>query len=298
MQKTIRYILSWFAILLLSPCLTNAQVLYRISGNSTKSPSYLFATNKIAGIELLDSVPQLLTCFADCKKVITEFAMQDYEALATLRTAALLPDSIRLDRYFTDEEYRSIDEALQLSVGMSLGTLSRMKPSYLVALHRDALLKQWLDYDAARSMESFFQALAADKSIPVIGLDDIGETMYMLFDREPFEHQCKELLQVVNYPEREVRFERETAALYRQGYLTEIAFHCEAPDNLSTVSYSDYQVFAARNKEWVKRLRPYLLEGGCFLTLDALYIGGDKGLLSALRTAGYRIKPVNGGIIF
>ncbi len=287
MRRSIVFIL--LAISISAP----AQVLYKISGNSAKAPSYIFATNKIVGIEFLDSVPNLLRCFSQCKVVLTEFAMQDYEALATLRVAALLPDSIRLDRYYTTEEYQKIDETMQLTLGMGMDKLCRMKPSYLTAMYRNELLHKWLDYDDQRSMEAFYQAIASDKGIPVRAIDDIGETMYMLFDREPFHWQCKELLQIIDYPEREVRQERTIAAMYRMGRLTDIAYLLVSPDNQSTQSYSDYQIYAARNKEWVKRLRDYLVEGGAFITLDAIYLGGEKGLLEQLRAAGYRVRSVN-----
>lgn len=287
MRRSILFIL--LAISISAP----AQVLYKISGNSAKAPSYIFATNKIVGIEFLDSVPNLLRCFSQCRVVLTEFAMQDYEALATLRVAALLPDSIRLDRYYTTEEYQKIDETMQLTLGMGMDKLCRMKPSYLTAMYRNELLHKWLDYDDQRSMEAFYQAIASDKGIPVRAIDDIGETMYMLFDREPFHWQCKELLQIIDYPEREVRQERTIADMYRMGRLTDIAYLLVSPDNQSTQSYSDYQIYAARNKEWVKRLRPYLVNGGAFITLDAIYLGGEKGLLEQLRAAGYRVKSVN-----
>ena len=273
--------------------IANCQVLYRVSGNSAKAPSYIFAINKVVGVEFLDSVPNLLPCFSRCSVVLTEFAMQDYEALATLRTAALLPDSIRLDRYYTTEEYKQIDEAMQLTLGMGMDKLCRMKPSYLTAMYRDELLHKWLDYDSQRSMEAFFQALASDKGIPVKAIDDVGETMFIIFDREPFHWQCKELLQIIEYPEREIRHERMLADMYRMGRLTDMAYQIVSPDNQSTQSYSDYQIYAARNKEWVKRLRDYLVDGGAFITLDAIYLGGEKGLLAELRAAGYKVRSVN-----
>ena len=142
-------------------------------------------------------------------------------------------------------------------------------------------------------MEAFFQALASDKGMPVRAIDDVGETMYMLFDREPFHWQCKELLQIIEYPEREVRHERTLAEMYRQGRLTDIAYQIISPDNHSTQSYSDYQIYAARNRQWVKRLHTPLTNGGAFIALDAIYLGGEKGLLAELRAAGYRVKAVN-----
>ena len=222
--------------------------------------------------------------------------MQDYEAIAALRQAAILPDSVKLSNFYTAEEYTLIDNTLRITLGMGLDQLCRMKPAYLTEMYRAELMKQWLQYDEQRSMETFFEAVAVERNMPVIGLDNIGETMYMLFDREPFEWQCRELLKTIEYPENEVRQERTLKAMYLDGRLTEMAYQVEAPDNTTTLSYSDYRVFCQRNKEWVKRLKPYLTEGAAFITLNAIYLGGEEGLLEQLRAAGYRVRPVNRGL--
>lgn len=270
-----------------------AQVLYRISSNSTAAPSYLLATNKMLDITFLDTIPNLFKCFTLCDKVITEFALQDYEAIAALRQAALLPDSIRLLNFFTDEQYHNIDATLRLQLGMGLDQLGRMKPAYLTEMYRNELMKQWMAYDEERSMETFFETIASQSDIPVYGLDNTGETMYMIFDRESLHWQCQELLKIIDYPEREIQLERSLCEMYRYGRLTDIAYAVKAPDNMSTLSFSDYQVYAKRNKEWVKRLRPYLVEGKAFITLNAIYLGGEDGLLAQLKAAGYRVKAVN-----
>lgn len=270
-----------------------AQLLYEISGNSTQGKSYILATNRFVDMAFIDTISNAFACFAKCNKVITEFAMQDYEAIAALRQAAILPDSILLSNFYTEEEYQLIDNALRLNLGMGLDRLCRMKPSYLTEMFRTELMKQWLHYDEQRSMETFFEAVAQEKGMPIYGLDDVGETMYMLFDREPFHWQCAELKKVVEYPEREVKQERALQEMYLSGRLSDMAFQVESPDNQTSISFSDYKVYAQRNVQWTKRLVPYLHDGGCFITLNAIYLGGDKGLLANLRKAGYRIRPVN-----
>ena len=276
------------------PCY--AQVLYEISGNSAKQKSYVLATNRLVEMQFLDTIPNVFKCFSSCNKVITEFAMQDYEAIAALRQAAVLPDSVRLTNFYSESEYEYIDNSLRLNLGMGLDQLCRMKPSYLTEMFRTELMKQWLKYDEQQSMESFFELVAGERNMPVIGLDNIGETMYMLFDREPFHWQCKELLKVIQYPENEVKQERALKAMYLDGRLSDIAYQVKGPDNTTSISFSDYKVYCQRNKQWVKRLRPYLTEGGAFITLNAIYLGGEEGLLEQLRAAGYRVRPVNRGI--
>lgn len=291
-----------FILLVLGSWLSTAtaQLLYQVSGNSAQAKSYILATNKFVDMTFIDTIPNTFKCFGRCDKVITEFAFQDYEALAVLRQAALLPDSIRLRNFYNDKQYDYIDESLQLTLGMGLDKLARMKPSYLTEMYRTELFKKWLHYDETRSMEGFFQAVAAERSdsentskMPVYGLDKIGETMYMLFDREPFHYQCEELYNLIENPELDVKQEATIRDMYLMGRLTDIAYQVEGPDNRSTISYSDYQVYAKRNIEWVKRLQPYLHEGKAFIVLDCIYLGGDKGLLAQLRKAGYKVKPVN-----
>ena len=280
---------SWFLV----PGSIMSQVLYRISGNSSEAPSYILATNRMVDMTFIDSIPNTFMCFGECNKVITEFAMQDYEALAALRQAALLPDSVRLQNFYTNLQYKEIDEALRINIGMGLEQLGRMKPSYLTEMYRDELMKKWLNYDDERSMETFFEKVATQSNIPVYGLDEIGETMYMLFDREPFHWQCEELYKVIQYPEKEVRQERILREMYMYGRLSDMAYQVKGPDNSTSISYSDYQVYKKRNIIWATRLQPYLKEGKAFITLNAIYLGGEDGLLAQLRKVGYRVKAVN-----
>jgi uncharacterized protein YbaP (TraB family) len=280
-----------FCSMILMP--TKAQLLYEISGQSSKQKSYVLATNRLVNMQFLDTIPNVFKCFNRCNLVLTEFAMQDYEAIAALRQAAILPDSVKLSNFYSESEYQLIDNALRINLGLGLDKLCRMKPSYLTELFRAELMKQWLHYDEQQSMESFFEQVAAERDIPVKGLDNIGETMYMLFDREPFHWQCKELLKVIEYPEYEVKQERTIKEMYLSGRLADIAYQVEGPDNKTSISYSDYKVYCQRNQQWVKRLKPYLTQGGCFITLNAIYLGGEKGLLEQLRAAGYRVRPVN-----
>ena len=281
------------SMLLIPYSILQAQVLYEISGNGCRSKSYLLATNRYVDMTFADTIPNVFKCFSRCNRVLTEFTMQDYEALAALRRAAILPDSIRLRDQYTAMQYEDLNAAMMLRLGMPIDELCRMKPSYLTELYRNELMREWLGYDEQRSLETLFPLVAAERNIPVNGLDDIGETLYMLFDREPTHWQCEQLLNLIAYPERDIRLEREIRDMYLQGRITDIAYLMESPDNQSTLSYSDYQIFAKRNRAWVKKLRPYLQEGRCFLNLNAIYLGGEKGLINQLKSAGYRVRRVN-----
>ena len=266
-----------------------AQLLYEVSGNSAAAKSYILATNRYIDQTFIDSIPNCFACFEQCERVVTEFALEDYDALSALRQSALLPDSLSLSLLLSTSDYDYIKEAFAALVELNLDELGRMKPSYLTALYRDELMRRWLFPDEDRSMATFFQHLG----LPIIGLDNASETMYIAFDREPLAWQCLELKKVIDYPEREVQQEKTIREMYRNGRLMDIAFQVEGPDNETSISYSDYRVFCQRNVQWAKRLTPYLKQGRTFVTLDAVYLGGDKGLLAQLKAEGFRVRPVN-----
>ncbi len=270
-----------------------AQLLYEVSGNSTQAKSYILATNKLCNITFLDTIPNLFKIFGSCDKLITDMAITDEQAQQALQQAALLPDSVQLKNYYSEQEYQRIDQALRITLQMNLDQLGRIKPAYLTELYRNELLKRWLHYDENTSSEIFFQSVANQQGMPIYALDEIGEALYMMFDREPLHWQTQELLKITEYPERETNLERAILAQYKIGQLNEIAYLITTPNNLSTLSFSDYQVFAQRNITWVKRLELFLHDGKAFICLNANYLGGEKGLLAQLKAAGYRVRPAN-----
>ena len=102
-----------FIVIFSSYCASlSSQLLYQISGNGARAKSYLFATNALVAPDFLDTIPKTFAAFSTCDKVITEFAIQDYQAIAALRTAALLPDSVQLSNYYTEEESDDMDYEL------------------------------------------------------------------------------------------------------------------------------------------------------------------------------------------
>ena len=130
-MRILRYIfaLSVFSFQL-SVC--NAQVLYEISGRSSKQKSYILATNRLVPMQFLDSIPNVFKCFSKSNKVITEFAMQDYQAIAALRQAAVLPDSVKLSNFYSEKEYEYIDNSLRINLGLGLDKLCNLALSKVV----------------------------------------------------------------------------------------------------------------------------------------------------------------------
>ena len=128
-----------FVLALLAFCCSmKAQVLYEISGRSVKQKSYILATNRLVNMQFLDTIPNVFKCFSKCHKVVTEFAMQDYEAIAALRKAAVLPDSVKLSNFYSETEYEYIDNTLRINLGMG-GDVPNRTDEAVAPIRRAAL---------------------------------------------------------------------------------------------------------------------------------------------------------------
>lgn len=270
----------------------NGQLLYEISGRSAPK-SYLLATNKYCNLDFLDTIPNVLQTLGRCQTVITEMSIDSVDLPEILSAATILPDSATIYSLYSSDEISRLNAAFASTLFLTLDQMARLRPSALCEMYRDQLMRQWLKYDDKRNADLFFQTIAVQTGKRAIALDSPNESMYMLFEREPMHWQQKELIKIIDNPEKDINLERTILHLYKMGQLTQIAYEISSPDNTSTLSFSDYEVFAKRNIEWVKRLESHLAVGNVFIALDAKYLGGEKGLIALLRAKGYKVKAVN-----
>ena len=61
---------------------------------------------------------------------------------------------------------------------------------------------------------------------------------------------------------------------------------------IQVVIVSSHQGIVARNERMVQTVLPYLSEDSVFIAVGALHLPGEDGLVSLLRSRGYRLTPL------
>ena len=84
MKKTILLLVT----LITTFSFSQAQLLWKISGNGLKHPSYLFGTHHLITIQFLDSVPGLFKAFNECETVVGEMVLNNIDVSAKIQQAA------------------------------------------------------------------------------------------------------------------------------------------------------------------------------------------------------------------
>ena len=286
-----------YSLLLLSMflCFTaiQAQLLWKVTGNGLKHPSYLFGTHHLISIQYLDSVPGLFKSFNECDVVVGEMVMNNIDATARIQKAAIMPDQTKIYDLLNDDELRLVDNELKSVLKLGLKNLSIMNPSLIRTMYEMEIFKKRTGITDNKQSESYFQLVAAEKGKKVVGLETVDQQIEVLFGNGSLERQADILVESIRQKDRILNEMIQLNKLYKAGKIDELVDLSKGKDNISGLNDEEYaKSVDNRNADWMKKLPFYLKESACFVAIDAIHLGGKNGLINQLRKEGYKVKSL------
>lgn len=271
---------------------TQGQLLWKITGNGLKNPSYLFGTHHLIPIQFLDSVPGLYPAFNSAKMVVSEVVLNNLDATPAIRKAALLPDTITIRGLLNQAEYEFVNQELTNTLRMSLDNLNKMHPSLISKLYELELYKKYEHFDENTQSDTYFQLVAAKKGIPIAGLETVEQQVKLLFP-ENIKKETQLLVASIRNKEILIQEMREMNRLYREGNLDALEVLANQSNKQWNVSEEENKkLIDDRNINWVKQLPDLIKNNSCFVAVGALHLPGNKGLIKLLKNEGYKVIPV------
>ena len=271
---------------------TQGQLLWKITGNGLKNPSYLFGTHHLIPIQFLDSVPGLYPAFNSAKMVVSEVVLNNLDATPAIRKAALLPDTITIRGLLNQAEYKFVNQELTNTLRMSLDNLNKMHPSLISKLYELELYKKYEHFDENTQSDTYFQLVAAKKGIPIAGLETVEQQVKLLFP-ENIKKETQLLVASIRNKEMLIQEMREMNRLYREGNLDALEVLANQSNKQWNVSEEENKkLIDDRNINWVKQLPDLIKNNSCFVAVGALHLPGNKGLIKLLKNEGYKVIPV------
>lgn len=271
---------------------TQGQLLWKITGNGLKNPSYLFGTHHLIPIQFLDSVPGLYPAFNSTKMVVSEVVLNNLDATPAIRKAALLPDTITIRGLLNQAEYEFVNQELTNTLRMSLDNLNKMHPSLISKLYELELYKKYEHFDENTQSDTYFQLVAAKKGIPIAGLETVEQQVKLLFP-ENIKKEAQLLVASIRNKEMLIQEMREMNRLYREGNLDALEVLANQSNKQWNVSEEENKkLIDDRNINWVKQLPDLIKNNSCFVAVGALHLPGNKGLIKLLKNEGYKVIPV------
>ncbi|TCO07687.1 TraB/GumN family protein [Natronoflexus pectinivorans] len=278
-----------FTIIILSPVTTtaddNTSLLYRVSGNGLEQPSWIYGTIHMICAEdffISDAVSEALK---SSQKMVMELDMSDPQMMQKMQGLAMHPEMKNISDFMKPEDAEAFNNYLTSRFGAGLEHIGMMKPFVIASM----LVMTQINCDRVESYENYFLTYAIQNGINIKGLETI-EFQAGLFDNIPYELQVKELVAMINDPEKGLAEFEQLVHCYKNQDINCLYEAIKESD--SYIRDFEEILLTERNKNWVPLLEKIMTEHQSFIAVGAGHLPGAKGLLYLLKEAGYTIEAI------
>jgi len=257
-----------------------AQLLWKVSGKGLKHPSYLFATHNLIPIQFLDSVPGLFKAFNECDLVVAEVVMNNIDATAKIQQAAIMPNQTRINDLLNEDQSKLLDLELKSVMKFGLKDVSILNPSLILSMYEMEIFKKLTGFTDDKQSESYFQLVAAEKGMKIVGLETVQQQIAVLYGIGSLERQADILVETIRQKTIILNEMIQLNKLYKAGKLDNFVELSKGPDNITEMTEEEYaKLVDNRNTDWMSKLPAFFKESSCFVTVGAIHLGGNNGLI-------------------
>lgn len=281
-----------FTALIIFTFQSNAQLLWKISGNGLEKPSYLFGTHHIAPIHICDSIAGFNEAFNSCTQLYGELELEDIQAISKeIAKYTLLPQDSLLDKLYTPEEYKLIDEVVKKNMGVSANQLKMLKPVTIsTQLSVIISMQAFNDFNPTLPLDAFLQKKAKEQGMSVKGFETSLFQAQILFG-EPLPQQASSLLKTIKHFDKMKPFIVEMCDVYMKQDLDSIFKLMQDPELSFTPEEMD-RLVNNRNHNWSQQLKDIIPQQPTFIVVGGGHLPGSNGLIELLRKQGFTVTPV------
>ena len=284
-------ILTLLALSLL--CLTsNAQLVWKISGNGIKKPSYILGTHHGCPFTYCDSIPGLMKAFDKVDNIIGEINMIELaemspERMQKMQAMMMMPADTSLLSLFSTEEAAKVNEWLGKKMGASLEMLSVMKPmTIMVTVQNKEMMEVIPEIATMTTIDKYMQTLGQWKGKTIGELETADYQMELLYGNS-LEEQADALLEMIDHGDSKGLLQQLTNAYKSQNLDTLWKVFQE-----QMTGYEYDAIVKVRNLNWEKQMKELLPKQSTLFVVGAGHLPGEYGMINLLREAGYKVKPV------
>ena len=274
-------------------CLTsNAQLVWKISGNGIKKPSYILGTHHGCPFNYCDSIPGLMKAFDKVDNIIGEINMIEFsemspERMQKMQAMMMMPADTSLLSLFSTEEAAKVNEWLGKKMGASLEILSVMKPmTIMVTVQNKEMMEVIPEIATMTTIDKYMQTLGQSKGKTIGELETADYQMELLYGNS-LEEQADALLEMIDHGDSKGLLQQLTNAYKSQNLDTLWKVFQE-----QMTGYEYDAIVKVRNLNWEKQMKELLPKQSTLFVVGAGHLPGESGMINLLRKAGYKVKPV------
>ena len=259
-------------------------LLWKISGNGLKRPSYLYGTMHVMCAEDATVSDSLKLAIKYCDLIYFELDMDNLgETLGALKYVRM-NNGTKLSELLTKEEYTKVETYFKEN-NLPLSMFARFKPMFISSL----IGEKMMNCSQKNGMEELIMRESRQYHKEIKGLETT-EFQASIFDSIPYEKQAKDLVNYIDSIDTYKQINTEMVELYRQQNLDRL----DSLMNKSDPGMEDYTelLLYSRNRHWVEQMPAFMKDSCILFAVGAGHLPGDQGVINLLRKKGYKVTPM------
>jgi len=291
-----RVLLLPFLLMALSSC--NAQepsglpvnkdgntLLWEVSGNGLRSPSYLFGTFHLMCKSDIRFSESLKSAVKATSETWLEMDMDDPATMMGALFLMKMKDGKKLADLYSEADYKRLESFFTDTLKYSMSLFQQMKPAFLEAL----LYPKMLPCKTVSGVEEELMKLAKANKKEIQGLESMA-FQASVFDSIPYAEQARELLKSIDSISSYRKYFDTMMTVYKSQRLDDI----EKLFSRSEFGMEENRelLLDRRNLNWVEQLNQIMKKNPVFVAVGAGHLVGEKGLIALLRIQGYTLRPI------
>lgn len=272
----------------------HGQILYKIEGNGSKGPSYLFGSHHLSPISIVEE-SGVMEYFNDTEQVIGEIDLTlDPMALSlALQPHMMAPSDSTLTILLAGEDMTVLNSQFEKwspMPGMQLQMLDPLKPLAITTMMAAAMSQEVMPgFDPNQQLDTYFFKQGKEQGKKITALETPEYQGEVLFDMTPLTVQAEVLVDMLKNPEESLENTRKLSEAYKQrdlnGMLQLSKQGEEHPEFMENILYK-------RNANWMEKLPSLIQESPSFIVVGALHLAGPEGIVEGLREKGFEVSPI------
>ena len=279
----------------------NAQLLYKISGNGLKSPSYIVGTYHLAPASFAEEIKGMSDAFAAVEQVYGEVDMLDSQSSQlAMAEAMMLPEGKYVSDMFSAEEMERINAYVRANIGMDLNhpmlreQLGRMRPSVLaMQLGILEFIKITPNFNPNDLIDNYFQKEARKRGLSVGGFETTEFQIELLYGESTDDEEREALWKLVDDKETMLKDMQDMTNAYFSFDMEGIyELTIKGVDTGDMTPEEFREMITDRNHNWVNAMPTIMTSKPTLFVVGAGHLPGNEGVLELLKLQGYKVKAV------
>jgi uncharacterized protein len=288
MMKRIGKILAGLLVLVanLNTSAQEKSLLWQVSGNGLKKPSYIFGTIHMICKDDYFWTDAMKQSFAKSDKVCLEMDMDDMNVMMSVTSGMMDKTGKKLSDYFTADQYKRLSKYVKDSLGMEISMFEMMKPVVLQTL----MASRGTYCEDAVSYEEHIMKSAQEASKEILGLESPEDQLKVL-ESIPVDSVIKSVMEAVGAGG--ANEEREEYAQLVSTYKAQDIAGLHKMIVASGEFGGETDVFIDdRNKKWIGPMKGMMNKSSVFFAVGAGHLSGQNGVINLLKNSGYKVEPL------